>query len=246
MAVPRSKTAPHSLDKALYTQRPGITRAKSTLDDLPQLRLKGLVRLGYGSNVPGTAVSPLSTPRDREDPFNLAGFFPASYSASPTTEKERWEWLRQEEDEYGAKRDAVSSVYSFSEEGDGSLPTTPGPAGFARMEEDKAEEAIKGEDKMGILSLDTYFATKEKNGVYREDRLYSPYSDEEAVDHESLYLALSARRQTENEKSDTMLATSAVGELFLSTSGEEEDREGSTSWTRAVRRSVQVLTRGIL
>lgn len=35
-----------------------------------------------------------------------------------------------------------------------------------------------------------------------DDRLFSPYSEDEAVDHESLYLALCSRRKTESEMQD--------------------------------------------
>lgn len=79
-------------------------------------------------------------------------------------------------------------------------------------DDDEEEEAIiKGEDKMGVLSLgklmrgftlrgpltekiDAGQLLVGKTEMGEEERLLSPYCSEEAVDHESLYLGLCSRR----------------------------------------------------
>lgn len=75
----------------------------------------------------------------------------------------------------------------------------------------------------GRTLLDTLFSMRNKP----DDRLFSPYSDDEAVDIESLYLSLCARRarggSTDFEPTD-------VAELFFSAS--EEKEEGTGRWKR--------------
>jgi hypothetical protein len=151
MVIRRSNTEPQPLE---YHIRPQLSRAKSTID--------GFTPRSHQSSVPTssqymfsaslTAAPPLATPRDSEDPFSLAGFFP-SYSVSLERGGERWEWLRQEQPWIPA-RDELHTIYSLSEgDDDGSLPATPGPIVFARAAENVIEETIKGEDKMGVLSV---------------------------------------------------------------------------------------------
>ena len=69
-----------------------------------------------------------------------------------------WKWLRTEDDgdndddatgEYEAFTGYVSPV---SEEDDEWIPSTPGPI-FDHHEDERTVEAIKQEDKLGILSL---------------------------------------------------------------------------------------------
>jgi len=60
-------------------------------------------------------------------------------------------------------------------------------------DDDEEEDIIKGEDKMGVLSLGQLLVGKTEMG--EEERLMSPYCSEEAVDHESLYLGLCSRRR---------------------------------------------------
>ena len=67
---------------------------------------------------------------------------------------------------------------------------------------------------------DTMFAITESEA---DDRLFSPYSEEEAIDNDSLYLSLCARRRANNSgdqdtKSDE---TWTMGTLFFP--GDEED-----------------------
>ncbi|KAG2159745.1 uncharacterized protein EDB93DRAFT_1052842, partial [Suillus bovinus] len=116
MAIRRSNTAPQPLK---YQVRPSLARAKSTVDGFNS-------RLDQSSHhvLVATAASPLASPRDREDPFSLTGFFP---------EGEHWEWLRQEQ----------------------TFEPMPGPVVYAPhgAEDETIEETIKGEDKMGVLSV---------------------------------------------------------------------------------------------
>ncbi|KAG1757685.1 hypothetical protein EDB19DRAFT_57259 [Suillus lakei] len=169
MAIRRSNTAPQPLE---YRARPALARARSTIDGfiprLDQSSVPASPQYRFSASV--AAASPLASPRDREDPFSLTGFFPASYLSSPAREEEHWEWLRQEQPEQPAG-DELQSIYSLTEDDvDGSLPRTPGPVVFARAAEDVIEETIKGEDKMGVLSvLNTIFLTKD--GHVSEDRL---------------------------------------------------------------------------
>lgn len=123
--IRRCNTVPQSLE---YQDQPGPTRAKSTADGfIPRLDQTSVSHHAFA----GTAAYL----QDRKDPFSLAGFFPVSYLSSPG---EHWEWLRQEQ------------TFSFVEGVDESLPCTSGPVVFAR---DKIEDIIKGEDKMGVLSI---------------------------------------------------------------------------------------------
>lgn len=146
MTIRRSNTEPQPLE---YHARPHLARAKSTIDGfIPRSHQSSLPTSSqYRFSASLTAASPLATTRDREDPFSLAGFFPA-YTASPRGSGERWEWLLQEQG-----RDEPHTIYSLSEDDDGPLPATPGPVVFARAAENVIEETIKGEDKMGVLSI---------------------------------------------------------------------------------------------
>lgn len=176
-----------------------------------------------------TAAPPLATPRDREDPFSLAGFFP-SYSVSSEREGGSWEWLWQEQPWIPA-RDELHTTYSLSEDDDdGSPPATPtpGPIVFARAAENVIEETIKGEDKMGVLSvLNTIFLTKDAH--LSEDKLYSPYAEDEAVDHESLYLALSKLRSRPQSRAECV-QTVRPGELFLEQGGPVVESDSWSKW----------------
>jgi hypothetical protein len=64
---------------------------------------------------------------------------------------------------------------------------------------------------------DTIFLTKDAH--LSEDKLYSPYAEDEAVDHESLYLGLSRLRHAESSRPQSRTQSHKAGELFL-----EQDR----------------------
>ena len=115
-----------------------------------------------------------------EDPFSLSGFFPAQLALSNKLRVRSWKWLRSEEEEeveggegegeglgerwYGEERmgddDRFTGEYEVftgyvspvSEEDDEWIPSTPGPI-FDHHSDEQTLEAIKQEDKLGILSL---------------------------------------------------------------------------------------------
>ncbi|KAG2350253.1 hypothetical protein BDR05DRAFT_869994 [Suillus weaverae] len=183
MAIRCSNTAPQALE---YQVRPGLTRAKSTIDGIiPRLDPTASSQYRLSASVAAVA-SPLASPHDREDPFSLTGFFPASYLSSPGREGEHWEWLRHE---------PTFEPANQSEDVDGSLHGTPGPVVFARGAVDEIEETIKGEDKMGVLSV--LSKSDLTNQLFMSTIFLTQDGEDEAVDHESLYLALGKLRQDE-------------------------------------------------
>lgn len=130
MALRRSNTAPQSFgghDKKGVV----LTRSRTTHSDLDYLPSSSSWR------------SP-ARPHERQDAFNLGGFFPSARLGGTSGEGEQWEWLRQEE---------AGGALMVDEEDDPLPPTPGGATAFARLHADVAEEAIEGEDKMGVLSL---------------------------------------------------------------------------------------------
>ncbi|KAK0464932.1 uncharacterized protein EV420DRAFT_1512030 [Desarmillaria tabescens] len=78
------------------------------------------------------------------------------------------------------------------------------------VSEEEVEETIRKEDKMGILFLSQLF------GWGDEEKIMSPYDDEfGAQDHESLYLALSARRAEASTAMTASTTGSRVGEQLF-------------------------------
>ncbi|KIM75372.1 hypothetical protein PILCRDRAFT_827281 [Piloderma croceum F 1598] len=175
MPIKRSQSAPQPIKSLFTTPNPRAATFRGPQTSLP--RSKSYLVDQSATN------SPLSTPWiEREDPFNLGGFFPASPRAAPE-EEEQWKWLRKEEDE-----DDKESV-SFSVD-----------SAIEQLEDASAEETIKSEDKFGVLSLNTMFTITESEA---DDRLFSPYAEEEAIDNDSLYLSLRARRRANSGDQDT-------------------------------------------
>ena len=82
---------------------------------------------------------------EREDPFSLGGFFPASHGAA--REEEQWKWLRKEEDE-DTSRDGKESVFVDNND-----------SVIGQLDDKLAEETIKNEDKFGVLSLGMFAAS---------------------------------------------------------------------------------------
>lgn len=92
------------------------------------------------------------TPRvEREDPFSLSGFFPTNLPAltSEPTSQHEWDWLRAEEDEVPTERFSgpVSPISESDDEWNIPTPLSPD------VEDALARDAIKREDKLGILAL---------------------------------------------------------------------------------------------
>ncbi|KAF8898854.1 hypothetical protein BD779DRAFT_42854 [Infundibulicybe gibba] len=132
----------------------------------------------------------LCTPQlERGDPFNLGGFFPSSLSDM----EGEWDWLRSEDEPKG-RPVSIANGTGITVEGD--IIT---------------RKSIKGEDKLGGVSLDVHLFDGSVNG--EAGRLLSPYTDDEAVDHDSLYLTLCSRRQKHGRA--TKMNDMSFGELFL-------------------------------
>jgi len=76
---------------------------------------------------------------------------------------------------------------------------------------ESARDVIRHEDKLGVLSLKTLLFSMEIGDG--EERLFSPYSHDEAVDHESLYQLLCSRRGGEVVEPSSVVGR--YGEVFL-------------------------------
>jgi len=157
-------------------------------------------------------LSPSLARSDREDPFSLTGFFPPSRLGGS---EEEWSWIRKAQDE---EEGMYYSNTNWEE------PKTPKDDTY---ETDAA--TIRKEDKIGVLSINTLFASKDSQPT--DARLFSPYSDDGAVDHESLYLALCSRRRDQRRPSDSeSKPTAAFGSIFLPDSGVVEEQENLGYW----------------
>ncbi|KAG5647628.1 hypothetical protein DXG03_008981 [Asterophora parasitica] len=106
---------------------------------------------------------------ERGDPFSLSGFFPSSLG------DDKWGWLRDEEKE--------QEKQWSTEDGDG------GSVLFGE-EDSMTREAIRLEDKLGVLSLGGILQTLA--GEMRAE--YDGDGEREAVDEETLWAGLRARR----------------------------------------------------
>ncbi|KAG7099174.1 hypothetical protein E1B28_001045 [Marasmius oreades] len=190
--LPRSKSAPQPL--------PALSACASTnVHSLPRSASHQTIQ-PKAKSAPMGAVRPtnraLHSPRiEREQPFNLAGFFPTGTLGEMQNEASSW-WLREGDEE----SEGQSWCPAVAEAG------TEGMVG--QISDEMTRAAIKNEDKMGILSFGNFFARKDDG---RQERLLSPYSDDEPVDHESLYLSLCARRRAQGIES----VEGRFGELFL-------------------------------
>ncbi|KAF5384793.1 hypothetical protein D9615_001425 [Tricholomella constricta] len=128
------------------------------------------------------AAIPERAAAEREDPFSLSGFFPSSLR------EDKWGWLRDEE--------KVEKKRWTAEDG--------GHGGVLFGESDKlTREVIKGEDKMGVLSLGGLLT--ELEGELRtsygaamggDGEREAMDGEREAMDEDSLWLALRLRRGT--------------------------------------------------
>lgn len=135
MPIKRSQSAPQPIEAIFTSTKIRASTSKAPNADLPRSKSYLVDH--------SVSHSPLATPWvEREDPFSLGGFFPAS-NRSAAAEGEQWKWLHRDEDESG--RDEGQSVASFSVDEDDSV--------LGELEDELAGEAIKVEDKLGVLSL---------------------------------------------------------------------------------------------
>ena len=142
MLIQRSQSAPQPIQSSL-----AATKVKSDNSPAKLSRSKSyLVRSSVTS-------SPLATPWiEREDPFSLCGFFPASHHAAQ--EEEQWKWLRKEED------DSVRD----DKESNSSLSVNDSDSVIGEFEDELADETIRSEDKFGLLSLGSSTALNRSAG----------------------------------------------------------------------------------
>jgi hypothetical protein len=139
MPIKRSQSAPQPIESLFITPNPRAATFRGPQTSLP--RSKSYLVDQSATN------SPLSTPWiEREDPFSLGGFFPASPRAAPE-EEEQWKWLRKEEDEDASNDDKESVSSFFVDDSDSATE---------QLENESAEETIKSEDKFGVLSLSMF------------------------------------------------------------------------------------------
>lgn len=126
MSMKRAQSAPQSIENLF-----ALTKARAGTSHWPQSSLPR--SKSYLVDLHATSSQLVIPWSEREDPFSLGGFFPASHRAV----SEEWKWLRKEDDEDVARTDKESSSSFSVDDSDSAL----------------AEETIKGEDKFGVLSL---------------------------------------------------------------------------------------------
>ncbi|KAF9270185.1 hypothetical protein L218DRAFT_1071659 [Marasmius fiardii PR-910] len=194
--LPRSKSAPQPLPVLSVLASAHVTplpRSASHQTIQPKARSSSSVETMRPIN------RAMHSPRiEREQPFNLTGFFPTGTLNEKKNERSSW-WLREgeEQDEEGEDQSWTTAAAESGTEGM-----------VGQISDEMTRAAIKNEDKMGILSFGNFFARKDDG---RHECLLSPYSDDEPVDHESLYLSLCSRRKAQGiETSD-----GRFGEIFL-------------------------------
>lgn len=169
MSVPRSRSVPHitlqttNLSTASSSSQPAERHARPHLP-----RHRSAVALSSSSH----HLVPVYTPRvEREDPFSLSGFFPANFAALEHPEAEQeWDWLRVTDDSDAGDDDHRSGRVSPISESDDewTVPTPCSPD----VEDALTGDAIKREDKLGILTL----SGKSRPRLLRDVRAGRPHA----------------------------------------------------------------------
>ncbi|TFK57049.1 hypothetical protein OE88DRAFT_1730472 [Heliocybe sulcata] len=175
--------------------------------------------------------SPMETPRsDREDPFNMGGFFPAHVSTL-AEEDEEWSWLHQKEaDDQDHPLHGREPLFSpvESEEESESVPATPKIVDLEL--EEQAKKVLQEEDKLGILHFADMFVAPAQSRP--DEHLLSPYTGDQPENDDALYNGLRALRCAHSVPTDAQKPEdSKLGELFLPESADEQqvDRRGLVS-----------------
>jgi len=150
----------------------------------------------------------------RVDPFNLAGFFPSSLRQS---DQEPSGWWRDEGQEEGSEE--LASELAMLEGDSSSLSSSLESQRVLFSKEDQpADAVIKREDKLGVLTILTGGREDEI-----EERLHSPYINDEACCDEAVRLAYERRRRQQWEGGNEQLLEK-TSSLFYE--GEEEEAAG--------------------
>lgn len=135
MSLQRSKSAPHPFPTLLTTS--SLPRSTSHVQ-LPQ-KLPKSAHPHVHFRPP--APSPGFTPRtERADPFSLGEFFPSSLGYTAETQTEEWNWLRDGEEENEDEENEAQEQEQVKDQ-------------TSQKNDELAEDAIKREDKLGVLSL---------------------------------------------------------------------------------------------
>ncbi|KAI0067801.1 hypothetical protein BV25DRAFT_1911679 [Artomyces pyxidatus] len=203
----RSQSAPDvgAHPPRFHTTRPTRhppKRTKTSIDFLAQHQTRG-------------SITPRTEP---EDPFSLGSFFPAHLFTRPSqAEEQEWAWLHHAEEEEEQEQD--DSSFEAVEEA-ASRQTL-----FSHREEAATGSVIQEEDKLGVLSIFDSFSL-ETETYTPDDRLYSPYAEDEPCNEESLHLAYGARRAGRGPSVKASDAGTPYGALFLPESRDEQADAG--------------------
>ncbi|KAI8980718.1 hypothetical protein BD414DRAFT_493074 [Trametes punicea] len=225
MSIPRSQSLPHvSSLKITTTGLSPSSPASSRRPKLPRHR---------SAIVVSSSPQSLYTPRtERDDPFSLGGFFPANLGAFeylPTDQQ--WDWLHPDaaaadEDDYylgGLSPIRSGLVSPISEDDEWDIPT---PCSALADEHDAlAQDAIRREDKLGILTLaDKLSLPSHGDELYVEDRLLSPYTQPgDPLADEAVYDALRALRTAHSRSHGSGGKDEAAGMHSLFSAEKEAD-----------------------
>ncbi|GBE77821.1 hypothetical protein SCP_0107030 [Sparassis crispa] len=125
-----------------------------------------------------------------EDPFSLTDFFPQA-NLPDSTKGDEWLWLQYETSGRGSVLSGSRLSSPISEEDEEDLPPP------RAEEEDRTREITSHEDQIVVLALDSKPMLPEDDGPTSDDRLLSPYPEEDSPDDdEALYNVLSALRRS--------------------------------------------------
>jgi hypothetical protein len=197
------------------------SQSSGGLDEIPRRRPQAAAALPASLHIVHTARI------EREDPFNLGGFFSATDNHDGD-----WTWLREEERQSGLPAYSHETV---GEEEEG---------GYIQV-----SNVLQSEDKLGVLSLRELYgplallsaksqvdfndlmvkALMDSKSRRDDASFWSPYIVDEAVDHESLYGLHSKRRLATTTAQDRQLQMSA-SILFGPESGEDLDQSPLPAW----------------
>jgi len=200
MSIQRSKSAPQSI----ATPIPATHVPRSYSQE--NVRAKTTRSARPNPAVAGASLTSPSARTHDGDPFSLGSFFPSSR----VSDEDGWTWLPSE--------------HAIQEEPE---PMAPMAASMLGPTSDRlAAEAIRNEDKLGVLSIKSpFFLNGKALPADTEDRLFSPYTEDEAIDVESLYQSLCARRRSRGGPGD--VKANDFSELFLL---DEMETEGTSRW----------------
>jgi hypothetical protein len=221
----RSKSTPAlpACPKVLFK-----SQSSGDLDEMPRRRPQAAAALPASLHI-------AHTPRiEREDPFNLGGFFSATDNHDGD-----WTWLREEERQSGLPAYSQETV---GEEAEGYI---------------QVSNVLQREDKLGVLSLRELYgplallsaksqvdfndlmvkALMDSKSRSDDASFLSPYIVDEAVDHESLYGLHSKRRLATTTPQDRQLQLSA-SILFGPESREDLDQSPLPAWVSMLCKAI--------